>query len=333
MTTQTSRSPQYPNESAEPAVDVESITFNPHAPELTYAWFNGAESIVCVNAYPNGVTVSLHKNESTPVTNSDGEVVRYKQKYLPQQFHLRIKDMRDYLLPRGKYLLYREGFRDQLEQQFSQLHQQGKLERAVVYFGTTTDPFLSLGKKFDVTMGCMAIFEKYRPGFMVAQTRSPMAIAALPMLKSFGEKAVVSMPIESRLESAVARYTPGMPRLSERLVAADGLRTQGVKVNLMASPLLPYGEYYRDAREFANLLDAHSDYITVGGFATGRSEDEATLKALPVAKRLAADKQFRMLRPHSYRYLFYALQSVAPEKLKLPVRDSLQAAQMDLFAA
>ncbi len=160
-----------------------------------------------------------------------------------------------------------------------------------------------------------------------------MVISALPMLKMLGERTAVAMTIESRLESAIARYSPGQPRLVDRLSAAEGLRKQGVTVNAVVSPLLPYGDLQRDAWDFAELLDRHSDYITLGCLAAGRPADEAQLRALPLAQRLVADKEFRLLRPHAYRYLYQALKVIAPEKLLLKKVIKNAPSQLNLFAA
>lgn len=315
------------------------------ASEMEASWSASAKLVCCINTYPNGITVSLHdmttdrgaprRHESGEPTG--GEVVGAGQEsgrvISPQQFHLRFRDTRDYLQPSGRYFLYREQYLRGLEKHLSQLHHQGILENTVVYFGTTTDPFLTLHKKFDVTMACLQILERYTPKLLVVQTRSPMVISALPTLKHLGSRAVVGIPIETFLEKAVVRYTPGKPRIAERLIAADGLRKQGIRVNLMVSPVLPYGDYERDAWDFAELLAAHGDFVTFGALATGAEAEERALKMMPVAQKLAADKQFLWLRPLCYKPVFQALKSIAPEKLQLPVKPAVSKGQLNLFAA
>lgn len=300
------------------------------AKEPILSWSATAPTIFCLNAYPNGITFSVHDNSvEEPIAAEETE-----PKFLAQQFHLRVRDTRDYQLPSGKYFLYRENYAQALEWQLSQMHKQGRLDNSVLYFGTVTDPFMSFRKKFEVTMACVELLENYRPGLVVLQTRSPMAIAVLPMLKILGERAVVSFYIETRLEAAVARYTPGLPKISERLVAADGLRKQGVRVTLCASPMLPYGDYYRDAWAFAELLVKNGDFISFGALADGGQVYENQLKNIPLSQRLSSDNQFRLLRPNCYRQVYQAVKLMAPEKLQLPVETAAQRAmQLNLFAA
>jgi hypothetical protein len=292
--------------------------------------------VYCINPYPNGITLSVHK--STKSTRKDsmrdaGCKVRQGDRFLPSQFHLRFRDTRDFRLPAGKYYLYKDHYEYALEQTLSQLRKDNLLDKAVFYFGTTVDPFSALNKKFNVTMSCLDLLQQYRPGLVVVQTRSPMVISGLALFKMMAPRVVVAMSVETRLESAVQRYTPGQPRIKDRLIGADGLRAQGIPVNLVASPLLPYGEYYRDAWEFAELLDKHADFISTGCLASGEPGEENQLRALPLARRLAADSKYRWLRPYAHRQLYYALKVVAPQKLRLPAHSYSSSSQLSLFAA
>ncbi len=312
--------------------DINTATFDPKASELITHWHTNASCVICVNSYPNGITLSVHKPESNILENGAAEGVE-EHKYLAEQFALRFKDTRDYQLSEGKYFLHKENARQSLENHLSRLHKKNLLQGATVYFGTTVDPFIAFHKRFDITSACLQLFEQYKPRKLLIQTRSPMVIAALPTLKALEGRAHVGIAIESHLEKSIARYTPGQPKISERLVAAQGLRRQGISVNLQVVPVLPYGDFFRDAWDFAEVLDRHSDFISFGALASGSAEDEKQLKELPVARKLATDKQFRWLRPYAYRYLYHALKVVAPQKLLLPVGGKAKPGQLGLFAA
>jgi hypothetical protein len=292
-----------------------------------------ASTIYCINPYPNGITLSVHKQMLSSFQEESEEKEQDLLSFSSMDFHLRYRDTRDYQLPTGKYYTYKEGYKKSLEDIFSNTRKQGTLKSTVVYFGTTVDPFLAFNKKFNVTMACIEILEQYKPGMVVIQTRSPMVISVLPFLKIMGERAVVTMSTETRLESSIARYTPGQPKLKDRLIAVEGLRAQGIRINLAVAPILPYGEYYRDAWPFAEMLDKHGDYITLGCLDNGDPAAENQLRALPLAHRLINDNNFRLLRPHAYRHLFYALKNVAPGKMILPAPKFKQSTQLSLFAA
>lgn len=319
-------------------INLEKIEFDPTATSLQLGWSSYAKTVCCVNAYPNGITLSVHSNRlsgegEAAEENLDVDENQPSAKYSPQQFYLRFRDTRDYQLPVGKYFLYRDNFAQAFEQHLSQLHKSGELASTVFYFGTTSDPFMSFQKKFDTTMTCLELLEQYKPGFVVVQTRSPMIISALPLLKMMGEKVVVGIPVETTSESMVQRYMPGQPKISERLVSANGLRRQGIPVNLIVSPVLPYGDFSRDAWTFAELLEQHADYVTFGCLASGDPAEEVQLKELPVAKKLVADKHYRWLRPYAYKNVYYALTLTAPDKLTLPVQALNRSNQLNLFEA
>lgn len=332
--------------SSSPASEVSVPGFEPAAIELNTTWSSNCSTICCLNTYPNGITFSLHSN--TPASalssvNKKGKAVTVEaeeeekstsdRRFGSDQFHLRFRDTRDLRTPAGRYHLHRENAARALEQHLAQLHRAGKLNDTVLYFGTMTDPFLSLHKKFDVTMSCLDVIERYAPGRVVFQTRSPMVISVLPALKKLGSKAVVVIGVETNSEKAVLRYTPGMPRIAERLIAADGLRKQGVMVNLQVSPILPYGDFLRDAWDFAELLERHADYVTFGSLSTGNPAEERFLRSMPIAQRLSSDGMFAWLRPYAYQAVFHALSVLARDKLLLPVESVSPPKQLKLFAA
>jgi hypothetical protein len=282
-------------------------------------WHSPAKVVCCVNSYPNGLTVSIHSRSKNPE--------------LTGSFALRFRDTRNYQLPEGNYFLYKKDLRRSLEKHLSRLHKKGLLSSTVLYFGTTVDPFAAFHKRFDITNMCLELFEKYRPQKLVIQTRSPMVIAALPTLKLFGEQAVVVIPIETNKESVISRYTPGQTKISQRLLAAQGLRGQGILVNLSVGPVLPYGDYQRDAWDFAELLDRYGDYISLACLASGTVDDERILKALPIARKLETDGCYQWLRPTADKPLRKAIRTMSPEKLILPIDPEYKPSQMTMFAA
>ena len=91
-----------------------NVTFDPQVPELETTWSSFARKIICVNAYPNGVTFSSHEN--TPGSSKEDS-----KRYTPEQFHLRFRDTKSYHLPAGKYFLHKEDYLEALENHLSLL--------------------------------------------------------------------------------------------------------------------------------------------------------------------------------------------------------------------
>jgi DNA repair photolyase len=237
------------------------------------------------------------------------------------------------ILPlRSRHPLYRSDPFQQLEKQLIRLSQRGILRRSLIYFGVATDPFFPFEGKFDASMKFLQLFQRYTPGALVIQTRSPLLVIAMPVLTKLAEHVTVTYALESSREDSISRYTPGAPRVAERVRAITALRRFGVQVTIQASPILPYGDWKRDAGEFADLINAHADSIVIGALTNGSEARERYVRGLPIARKLAEDRKYHWLRPDSARPLEQALQARCPEKLNMPMVCQHIEAQMSLFA-
>jgi len=279
----------------------------------------GASQVVTLNSYPNGVSVSIHK----PSAMIQGI----------EHFSLRLKETRSHLVPEGRFYIYRENVKAELERLFHTMSKRPQWSNTVIYFGVFSDPFHGFHKKFNYTMACLDVIERHVPARVVVQSRSRMLLTALPMLKNLGRKAFAVVPFETCLEANIAKYTPKQPRLEERLVTSQGLRAQGIVTCLSADPVLPYGETRGDTWRFAELLTEYSDLVTLGSLYHGLKSEEASLRQCPLAVRLESDKEFETLRPNAHEELLAVIQKVAPGHLEIPSLRGEEAEQLKLFAA
>ena len=234
---------------------------------------------------------------------------------------------------RSRYALNKVNPFAELESHLIRLSKQGVLRVSGFYFGTSTDPFFPFEGKFDASMKFLQLFQKYTPGMLVVQTRSPLIVIAMPVFRKLGARAAVTIGIETCSEECVDRYTPGLPRMSERLKTANALRKLGVEVNLQVCPVLPYGDWRGDARSFAELLSAHADFVYVRSITDGSERVEKKIRNTTLAARLAEDRKFHYLRPDSANPLIGELERIAPEKLRMPRRGQLEQKQMQMFVA
>ncbi len=280
---------------------------------------NEASIIYSVDSFNNGIAFGQHRLPC-------GEDAR-------DLYSLRISDDLELAPLRSRYALHQTNPLHQLESHLMRLSEQGVLNKATIFFGSYTDPFFPFEGKFDASMRFLEIFQRYTPGHLVVQTRSPLLVIALPVLKRLGKHVSVTLGIETNKEESVLRYTPGLPRIEERLKMATALRRFGIEVNLQVSPVLPYGDWKKDALEFAETLNNHADHIYVKPFLDGSDRRERALKNHGAVQRLAEDRKFHWLRPDAANPLIAALEKIAPEKLKAPNRDHLKDRQMNIFAA
>ena len=272
-----------------------------------------------VDAFSNGIAFGQHKLEG----HQD-----------PRDFYsLRIRDDSELVRLRSRYVLHKNNPLAELERQLMRLSTQGVLRSAVIYLGTTTDPFHPFAGTFDASMKCLELFQRYTPGKLIVQTRSPLVVIAMPVFRKLGHHAAVTIGIETCLEESVARYTPGLPRVDERLKAATALRRFGIPVTLQVNPVLPYGDWRSDAGRFAEMLVENGDYIYVRSITDGTDRVERQIRATTLAKRLAEDRKFHFLRPDTAVPVLNAVEALAPEKLKTPNFKNLGDRQLRMFAA
>lgn len=272
-----------------------------------------------VDSFSNGVAFGQHKLES----EED-----------PRDYYaLRLSDTTDVVKLRSRYTLSQKNPLEELEKHLSRLSKQGVLGTSTIYLGVGTDPFFPFEGRFDPSMRFLDIFMRYRPGLLVVQTRSPLIVIAMPLFRKLGQNVAVTIGIETPSEDAVARFTPGLPRVSERLKTATALRRFGVEVTLQVNPVLPYGDWKADAKGFAEILVNHADYIHIKPLTDGTVATEKKLRNTPVARKLAMDRKFHWLRGDSAVPLITEVEKLASTKLRVPVREHLKEKQMKIFAA
>src|SRR5690606_18913170 len=118
---------------------------------------------------------------------------------------------------RSRYVLRKQNPLHDLERHLVRLSDLGILRRSTIYFGTSRDPFFPFEGCFDGSMRLLELFARYAPGMLHVQTRSPLIVIALPVFTKLGKHCSVTIGFETHLEEVAAKYTPGLPRISERL--------------------------------------------------------------------------------------------------------------------
>ena len=272
-----------------------------------------------VDSYANGIAFGQHRLDA-------GRDPR-------ECYALRLLDDANLVRLRGRYMLEKANPLHELERALMRLSNQGVLHDATIYFGVSTDPFLPFDSKFDASMKFLDLFQRYTPGMLVIQTRSPLIVLALPVFKRLGKHAAVTIGIETPLEEMARAYTPALPRVEERLRTAEALRKFGVEVTLQVGPVLPYGDWREDAGRFAEVLIEHADFICVQPLTDGTEYFERKMRSSELVRKLAHDRRFHYLRKDAGVPLLNAIDARAPEKLAMPRRAHLDSKQIKIFAA
>jgi DNA repair photolyase len=217
-----------------------------------------------------------------------------------------------------------------LERHLARLSSKGELRRTTIVFGVSTDPFHPFDEKFATSMKFLELFERYAPGKLIVQTRSPLIVIGLPVLKQVRNNTFVQIGLETPLDDVRLKYTPSLPTVSERWKTVRALKRFGFKVGIQVGPILPYGDWRTDASGFAEDLAREADFVSLQSIADaaggGRPNGE-------LARKLAADRQFFWLRTDASKPLLSALERIAPAKLYHPAELAVPDRQIQMFGS
>lgn len=216
----------------------------------------------------------------------------------------------------------------ELERKLSRLSSRGELRRSTIVLGSATDPFHPFDEKFATSMKFLQLFERFVPGRLIIQTRSPLIVIGVPVLKRVRENTYIMMAIETNRDDLGKQYAPQAPLPSERLKAIRTLRHFGMRVGIQVAPLLPYGDWKKDAHSFGEFLNAHGDFIHIRNLTQLAHGNRPKGFA---AQRLAQERKFHWLRTDAHVPVVEVLKDLAPHKLIHPIDLAFAEPQFTLF--
>lgn len=150
------------------------------------------------------------------------------------------------------------------------------LKNKTIYISSVTDPYQPIEKELELTRNLLEELLKYHQPKIVIQTRSPLVMRDIDLLKQF-EFAQVNMTITTDSEKVRKVFEPYCPSNKVRLEAIQKIHEADIKTCITLTPLLPV----EDADEFAqNLLNTGIQNFIIqpfhaekGKFAAGTREE------------------------------------------------------------
>ncbi len=118
----------------------------------------------------------------------------------------------------------------------------------VFVLGNQADPFLCGKNRIDLALRVIEFLSQQTDAIVHVQTRSPLSILALPLLKRIADRTLVTMGVETLNDTLAQRFTPWLPRPSERITAARAMHSLGIPTLIQAAPLGLEAEAPRYAR-------------------------------------------------------------------------------------
>jgi len=124
---------------------------------------------------------------------------------------------------------------------------------ARIFCSSSTDPYTPLERRLRLTRGCLEVMVGSPPAALVVQTRSPLLLRDLDLLRRIPGLAV-SFTVTTDDEEVRRVFEPDSPRFSRRLEVLAALRAAGIPVQAALAPLLPC-DPERLARALAPVVD------------------------------------------------------------------------------
>ncbi len=165
--------------------------------------------------------------------------------------------------------------------------QRHKLHNARVFMASATDPYQPLERQYRLTRRCLEVLLLCPTTEVIVQTRSPLVLQDLDLLKAFGGRLSVGLSIPTDDDTVRQIVEPHAPAIPSRWAAAERLATAGIPVTIGVAPLLAV----HDAKAFARRAKASgASHAWVGGLRL--------LKQDPFYDLLAQHGWLKVLDPH-----------------------------------
>lgn len=113
-----------------------------------------------------------------------------------------------------------------------------------VFMSSATDPYQPAEYASMRTRLVLEVMAEKPPEFVLVQTRSPLVVRDMDLLKRLGSHVRVSMTVETDREDIRKQLTPKAPPLAARWSAIRELRNNGIPLQAAVSPLLPCSEHF-----------------------------------------------------------------------------------------
>ncbi|MBN1678319.1 MAG: radical SAM protein [Candidatus Thermoplasmatota archaeon] len=107
----------------------------------------------------------------------------------------------------------------------------------VVGVGTVTDPYQPAEERFQLTRDCLSVLRSKDMSASIL-TKSPLVLRDLGLLEGWDD-VEVGLSIASMDERLSSVLEPGAPKPRQRMAALERLNRSGVRIYLMAAPIVP----------------------------------------------------------------------------------------------
>ncbi|WP_078550035.1 SPL family radical SAM protein [Litchfieldia alkalitelluris] len=132
-----------------------------------------------------------------------------------------------------------------------------------IFMSSATDPYQPIEHKLELTRSLLKVMLEEKPDFLFVQTRSPLVVRDIDLLKQFGSNTRVSITIETDKEEVRKAFSPAAPPIPARMRALREITEAGILTQATIAPLLPC------SKEFPIKLKNLASRVTLDDFWMG----------------------------------------------------------------
>src|SRR5712664_955784 len=194
--------------------------------------------------------------------------------------------------PWGGWVVAKANLPEQLEKELKTLAVSRKLDQTTIFMSSATDPYQGLERRLGLTRAALEIFVRHPIRRLLIQTRSPLIERDIELIATLGDRAIVSLTLETDDDEVRRAITPTSPSIERRLRTARTFRARGIFVQLAVSPMMP-----NHPERFAELADAAADRVIIDTYFDGDGAGGARSRALGMRELYAKHGYEEWFRP------------------------------------
>ncbi|SIS64359.1 SPL family radical SAM protein [Alicyclobacillus vulcanalis] len=166
-----------------------------------------------------------------------------------------------------------------------------------IFMSSSTDPYQPAEWRAGVTRSVLMTMaaEPSLVDFLFVQTRSPLVVRDIDLLKALGDRVLVSVTLETDREDVRRRFAPHAPTVRARIRALESLRAAGIPVQVAVAPLLP------SSPDFPHLIASLADFVAIDDWFVGDGARGTRSLALGVDRLYLPEERDAWFHPRAAR--------------------------------
>jgi len=202
----------------------------------------------------------------------------------------------------GSWVIAKSNLAERLEHELAALEKKARLNETTIFMSSATDPYQGIERRLGITRQALETFVRYPIRRLLIQTRSPLIERDIEIIRTLGDRAIVSLTLETDDDQVRRAITPTSPSVERRLKTAKMFRARGIFVQLAISPMLP-----NNPERFAELADAASNRVIIDTYFDGDGANGARSRALGMRELYAKHGCQEWFQPGAERRLVDAM--------------------------